>query len=147
MFPTVQQCYTGSLTYLDIPGDPVGFYLFGGTSVGSPQWAAILAIADQKAGHDLGFINAGIYRIGQAAASYAASLHDVTSGNNSDMGIQGFNAGPGWDAVTGLGSPKADVLVSNLIQLVSAGDGVAAIATSSPHLLGKQSNPGHMNPN
>ncbi len=39
----------GVLTYLDIPGIPAGFYVFGGTSAGSPQWAALVAIADQKA--------------------------------------------------------------------------------------------------
>jgi subtilase family serine protease len=38
----------GVLTYLNIPGIPAGFYRFGGTSAGSPQWAAILAIADQR---------------------------------------------------------------------------------------------------
>jgi subtilase family serine protease len=54
----------GVLTYLNIPGIPAGFYLFGGTSAGSPQWAAILAIADQQAGNDLGFINRAIYHIG-----------------------------------------------------------------------------------
>ena len=47
----------GVLTYLNIPSVPVGFYLFDGTSAGSPQWAAILAIGGQKAGHSLGFIN------------------------------------------------------------------------------------------
>ena len=73
----------GVLTYLDIPGIPVGFYLFGGTSAGSPQWAAILAIADQKAGYSLGFINRALYHIGQAQNHYSASFHDVTSGNNS----------------------------------------------------------------
>ena len=59
----------GVLTYLDIPGIPAGMYLFGGTSAGSPQWAAIVAIADQKAGYDLGFINKALYHIGQAKRS------------------------------------------------------------------------------
>ena len=38
----------GVLTYLNIPGIPAGFYLFGGTSAGSPQWAAITAIAEPE---------------------------------------------------------------------------------------------------
>jgi subtilase family serine protease len=140
--------YHGVLTYLDIPGLPVGFYLFGGTSAGSPQWAAITAIADQQAGHNLGFINRALYHIGQAQQQYAASFFDVTSGDNSvpPFVTQGFNAGPGWDATTGLGSPSADQLVSNLIQLVSSGDGTAAIAGSKPHPGGKPSVPGHMKP-
>ncbi|MGA7412233.1 MAG: hypothetical protein WBW33_17280, partial [Bryobacteraceae bacterium] len=53
--------FHGVLTYLNIPGIPAGMYLFGGTSVGTPQWAALLAIADQKAGYDLGFINQAVY--------------------------------------------------------------------------------------
>ncbi len=108
----------GVLTYLDIPGDPAGLYLFGGTSAGSPQWAAIIAIADQKAGRDLGFINAGLYLYSLLPSRYYGTLfHDVTSGknsvvefdsNNNPVTIAGFNAGPGWDATTGLGSPRAD---------------------------------------
>jgi subtilase family serine protease len=145
----------GVLTYLNIPGIPVGFYRFGGTSAGSPQWAAIAAIADQKAGHRLGFINTALYHIGQAKSHYAASFFDVTSGTNSavefdvndnPITVQGFNAGPGWDATTGLGSPTTDQLVDYLIQFDSAGDGTAAIAGSKPHAKGKASATGQMTP-
>lgn len=136
----------GVLTYLDIPGLAVGFYLFGGTSAGSPQWSAITAIADQNAGRDLGFINRALYHIGQAQSRYSADLFDVTSGNNSFDGVTGFNAGPGWDATTGLGSPSATNLVSDLKRFVSAGDGTAAIAGSTPHAQHKPSAPGQMKP-
>jgi subtilase family serine protease len=144
----------GVLTYLNIPGIPAGFYLFGGTSAGSPQWAAITAIADEKAGYDLGFINKALYHIGQARSHYSASFNDVTSGNNSitlldsqknPMSIQGFSAGPGWDPTTGLGSPSADQLVDYLKQFVSPGDGTAAIVQSA-HSKGNPSAPGHMKP-
>jgi len=132
----------GVMTYLDIPGDATGWFRFGGTSAGSPQWAAIMAIADQKARHDLGFINSALYDIGGSAKTYAAALHDITSGTNSaveydaannPITITGYNAGKGWDATTGLGTPKADQLVSYLIKYVSWGDGVAAVAESSPY--------------
>ncbi len=145
----------GVLTYLDIPGLPAGFYRFGGTSAGSPQWSALIAIADQMAGHDLGFINTALYHIGQAAPRYAASFHDVTSGTNSvveydssnnPVTVLGFDAGTGWDATTGLGSPTAGQLVTNLIRFVSPGDGTAAIAGSKPHTNGKASAPGHLSP-
>jgi subtilase family serine protease len=136
----------GVLTYLNIPGIPVGFYLFGGTSAGSPQWAAITAIADQNAGYDLGFINKALYHIGQAQSHYSASFHDVTSGNNSFAGVAGFSAGPGWDPATGLGSPSADQLVSYLKQFASAGDGTAAIAGSTPHGQGNSSAHGQVKP-
>lgn len=136
----------GVLTYLNIPGLPAGMYLFGGTSAGSPQWAAILAIADEKAGYTLGFINKALYHIGQAPPHYSASFFDVTSGNNSFFGVPGFNAGPGWDATTGLGSPTTDQLVSYLIQFVSPGDGTSAVAGSMQHTNGNPSAPGHMKP-
>jgi len=136
----------GLLTYLDIPGLPVSFYLFGGTSAGSPQWAAITAIADQNAGRDLGFINQALYHIGQAQSRYSADLFDVTVGNNSFDGVTGFNAGAGWDPATGLGSPSAVNLIGDLKQFVSAGDGTAAIAGSAPHAQGNPSAPGQMNP-
>jgi subtilase family serine protease len=136
----------GVLTYLDIPGVPSGFYLFGGTSAGSPQWSAILAIAGQEAGHNLGFINRALYHIGQAPPHYAASLNDVTSGNNAFGGVAGFSAGPGWDPTTGLGTPMANQLVDYLIQFASPGDGTAAIAGSMPHSNGYPSAPGHKKP-
>ncbi len=122
------------------------WYLFGGTSAGTPQWAAILGIADQRAGYNLGFINKALYHIGQAKSHYSTSFFDVTSGNNSAPGVPGFNAGPGWDPTTGLGSPSTVQLVDYLIQFTSAGDGNAAIAGSKPHALGKPSAPGHMKP-
>jgi subtilase family serine protease len=119
-----------------------GFYLFGGTSAGSPQWAAILAITNQVAGHQLGYLNSAFYQIRQTPPNYGPSFHDVTSGNNSvieedamndDVVVPGFVAGSAWDATTGIGSPKVDGIVARLIKLVSPGDGVSAIATSKPH--------------
>jgi subtilase family serine protease len=137
----------GVLVYLDVPGETAApaFYLFGGTSVGSPNWAAILAIADQKAGHDLGFINKALYHIGQAPPHYAASFFDVTSGNNSFGGVTGYSAGPGWDPATGLGSPDTAQLVDRLIQFVSPGDSQSAIAQSA-NTKGNSTAPGHQKP-
>lgn len=129
----------GVLTWLNIPGYPIGTYRFGGTSAGSPQWAGITAIADQMAGHDLGFLNKALYHIGQAPPHYAAGFHDITSGTNSAMEFDsggnpvtfiGYDAGAGWDPVTGLGSPIANQLIPMLIQSASPGDGVSAINDS-----------------
>ena len=144
----------GVLTYLDIPGIAAGMYRFGGTSAGSPQWAALTAIADQAAGHDYGFINAALYKIGQSAGKYATAFNDVTSGTNSALefdassnpvDITGYDAGTGWDAFTGLGSPKTGGVLSGLSKVWSAGQGNAAIAGSKPHAKGKKST-GHVNP-
>jgi subtilase family serine protease len=131
----------GVLTYLAIPGLPNGFYRFGGTSAGSPQWAAITAIANQKAGTSLGFLNTAAYHIAQAQQAYAASFHDITTGTNSSLqfdalgspvNIVGFNAGVGWDAATGIGTPIAPGLVDELIQHVSPGDATAVLANTKP---------------
>jgi subtilase family serine protease len=119
-----------------------GWWLFGGTSAGSPQWAGITAISNQVAGKRLGYLNAAFYQIRQTPPNYGPSFHDVTTGNNSvietdstdnDVVVAGFVAGSAWDPTTGIGSPKADGIVERLIKLVSPGDAVAAIATSKPH--------------
>jgi subtilase family serine protease len=136
----------GVLTYLDVPGIPAGFYLFGGTSAGSPQWAGIIALANQKAGRKLGFVNAALYLFSFLPPTYAAVFHDVTSGNNSveladadgnPVDITGFNATKGWDATTGLGTPKADAVVSFLTRFTLPDDGDRACSGSDP------SGPGH----
>lgn len=93
-------------------------FIFGGTSASSPTWAGVLALTDQLAHHRQGFINDAIYRLGRSRY-YNAAFHDITSGNNSfDPGngvINGYNAGKGWDAVTGWGSPKVEDFAPLLI--------------------------------
>jgi len=90
----------------------------GGTSASTPLWAAIIAIANQMAGHPLGFINPGIYKLGLSARAQQ-DFRDITSGDNSvnqgSVHVQGFQAVPGWDAVTGWGSPLASQLIPDLI--------------------------------
>jgi subtilase family serine protease len=105
--------YTGVLVYLGFLGDNSGFYFFGGTSEGAPQWAALVALADQSAGHNLGLINPTLYAIGANASKYAADFHDVTVGDNVWRGA-GFSAKTGYDLPTGLGSPNATNLINDL---------------------------------
>jgi subtilase family serine protease len=107
--------YTGILVYLGFPGVPSGFYFFGGTSEGAPQWAAIAALADEAAGHPLGPLNPRLYAIFADPHLYAQDFHDVTVGNNA-FGGPGYNAGPGYDLPTGLGSPDVAHLVATLAQ-------------------------------
>ena len=93
-----------------------GWYAVGGTSASSPQWAGIAAIADQVAGRDLGNINPALYQVADNAAKYAADFFDVTANcNQFDPSIPGYCASPGWDAVTGLGTPNAANLIPDLI--------------------------------
>jgi subtilase family serine protease len=91
-----------------------GFYFIGGTSEGSPQWAGIIADGNQFAGHPLGFINPAVYAIGNSSR-YSSDFHDVTTGNNSNSGITGYHAKPGWDPVTGWGSPNAANLIPDIV--------------------------------
>jgi subtilase family serine protease len=99
-------------------------YLFGGggVSVAAPLWAAVIALADQYAGRHLGFVNPTLYRIGRSAY-YHQALHDVTTGTNTmtfpAQTITGYQAAPGWDPVTGWGSPNAQVLVPLLARYAS----------------------------
>lgn len=90
----------------------------GGTSAATPTWAGIIAVADQMAGHALGFINSALYKIA-ASGNAAQDFRDITSGNNSfsqgDVNVQGYTAVPGWDAITGYGAPIGDKLLPDLI--------------------------------
>ena len=87
----------------------------GGTSASAPIWAGIIALADQYAGRHLGFVNPAIYRIARTPR-YRQAFHNITAGNPNTAQfphgtIAGYRAGPGWDPVTGWGSPNAQVLV------------------------------------
>ncbi|GGM86516.1 hypothetical protein GCM10009721_09130 [Terrabacter tumescens] len=107
--------YTSVFVYVGFNANPDdnGFYFYGGTSSGSPQWAAIGALADQQAGHRLGQLNPALYAIG-AGATHALAFHDVTSGNNAWDG-PGLDAKAGYDDPTGLGSPDVSNLVGQLV--------------------------------
>ncbi len=90
--------------------------LIGGTSASAPLWAGISALANQEAGHALGFINPGLYKLA-TSSTYARDFNDITVGNNSNDSahVKGYSAVPGWDPITGLGSPKAQNLVPDLV--------------------------------
>jgi subtilase family serine protease len=103
-----------------LPANSPTFFIIGGTSAGSPQWAGLAADADQLGGHRMGNINPALYSIAQAKTHYAAALHDITTGNNDVAEIGGgFDAGTRWDAVTGLGTPIASALLPLLVQRTS----------------------------
>jgi subtilase family serine protease len=86
----------------------------GGTSASAPIWAALIALADQSAGRHLGLVNPAIYQIARGPR-YHQAFHDITKGNNTvqfpPKTITGYQAAPGWDPVTGWGSPDAQVLI------------------------------------
>ncbi len=88
----------------------------GGTSASAPLWAGIVALANQMAGHPLGFINPALYKLA-VSKSYEQDFNDITIGNNTNNAtqVQGYTAVPGWDPITGLGSPEAQNLVPDLV--------------------------------
>jgi subtilase family serine protease len=115
---------TGTLVYDTAPGDAsgcntaapcsAGWYDVGGTSCAAPQWAGLVAIADQIAGHGLGPINPTLYSIA-SGPDYSSDFYDVTTGNNQlDPTVPGYPATTGWDPVTGLGTPNAANLLPEL---------------------------------
>lgn len=82
----------------------------GGTSAVAPLWAGLLALANAKLGHSLGYLNPTLYGVNQSIA-----FHDITSGTNDTVGTgEVYAAGPGWDPCTGLGSPNGDALIQVL---------------------------------
>jgi len=91
------------------------------TSFAAPRWAGFMALINQQAMENgtapsggLGFINPAIYTLG-AGSSYDSDLHDTTSGNNeTSILLGGFNAVPGYDLVTGWGTPNGQNLIDAL---------------------------------
>jgi kumamolisin len=93
-----------------------GYYLFGGTSMGSPWWAALTAIIDQYLGHSIGYLNPLLYA-NRATFYKTGAFHDITVGDNTyptGSTLIGYEARKGWDAPTGIGSPDATKLVTEL---------------------------------
>jgi len=94
--------------------------VYGGTSFGSPTLAAIVALLNQWTGSRQGNLNPGLY---QLASLSPIAFHDIWEGNNfvpcsagsSDcppLGSMGYQAGFGYDQVTGLGSIDAYNLIT-----------------------------------
>lgn len=86
-----------------------GFFIFGGTSAGAPQWAGIIADLNQARGRPMGFLNDQLYLLGGIGA-LRPLFHDVTLGDNAFGGQPGFPAKPGYDLATGWGTPNFGLL-------------------------------------
>lgn len=78
-----------------------GIDAIGGTSASAPAKAVAAAMISQATGKDTGFWNPTLYRLGKTNPEV---YHDITVGHNTDGGVKGYPAGPGWDASTGWGS-------------------------------------------
>ncbi len=87
-----------------------GWFTVGGTSVGAPSWSGLIAITDQ------GLALNGVGSLANAQSSLyqlsSSNFHDITTGSNGE-----YKAGPGYDLVTGIGTPIANQLVPALVAL------------------------------
>jgi len=79
--------------------------VIGGTSAVAPLWAALLARCNEKIGRAVGFVNPQLY------ARSSDAFRDVVTGSN---GPASYQARPGWDACTGLGTPIGDRIVKDI---------------------------------
>lgn len=105
-----------------------GFGEVIGTSIGTPVWAGLLADADSARHTSLGFLDPSLYAI-LRGSQYPSAFHDITSGSN------GYSAGPGWDPITGIGTP----VFSSLLPLLGGGTppfGTAAVRLNASVQLG-----------
>jgi len=93
-----------------------GFNLVYGTSASSPVVGAILTMINDariaKGKAPIGFINPAIY-----TGALKSAFNDITSGNNPGCGTNGYSAVPGWDPVTGLGTPNFGKLLAAWLEL------------------------------
>lgn len=104
--------HDGYLICIDgAPCNSSGYVPVGGTSASTPSFAGIIALLVGKSGAQ-GNVNQTMYALA-SRSDLGTIFHDITQGNNTVPGQTGYSAGPGWDAVTGLGSVDANALISN----------------------------------
>jgi tripeptidyl-peptidase-1 len=88
--------------------------LIGGTSASCPIVASLVTLVNeqriQSGKGPVGFINPVLY-------SNPSALNDITKGSNPGAGTAGFSAVPGWDPVTGLGTPDYQKLLAIFMAL------------------------------
>jgi subtilase family serine protease len=127
---------TGYSVYDSVPyNGESGWFDVGGTSGAAPAWAALVAIADQGlaiAGH--GPLST-TELLNELYSLPSSDFHDVATGSN------GYSATAGYDLVTGLGSPRANLLVAGLVggagsssgssTSLSSSSGISVVSTSS----------------
>ena len=104
---------TGYAVYDSTPDSQgsVGWQVVAGTSAGAPQWAALMAIVDQgRALHGIGALDGPTQTINAIYNVPQSDFHDITTGNNGLYAAQ-----PGYDLVTGRGSPLANLLIPDLV--------------------------------
>lgn len=86
------------------------YYDVGGTSVGTPQWAGLIALVDQSlAAQGIGSLDGRSQTLPKLYQLTQIEYHDILSGSNGTSGVY-YTAGPGYDLVTGRGTPTPDII-------------------------------------
>lgn len=88
-------------------------FVAGGTSLATPIWAGIVSRIDQKLGYSVGYLNPILYQVYRSPL-YRTAFNEVTSGGNGY-----YHAGPGWNPVTGIGTPIVGGLISAVSEVAS----------------------------
>jgi len=108
---------------------------WGGTSDAAPQWAGIIAIANQgRALSSQGFLDGKADVLPNLYSHASSNLRDITSGNST--GSPYYTAYTGYDLATGLGVPKADILVGDLVGQVTQTATHYSVTTSASSTAG-----------
>jgi hypothetical protein len=144
----VSSCQSNSFRLSD-PGqqdDQTFAFTAGGTSFAAPEFAALLAIIEQKlaSGGGLGNINPTLYKLAANSTTYASAFHDITTGNNQvpctpqspncptgSNPVIGYVAATGYDQATGLGSVDGNNLATAFAALVAT-TGTKTTLTANP---------------
>ena len=101
---------TGYWTVVDGQGG-----VAGGTSAAAPLWASLVARLNASLGTPVGYLSPLLYGTGaNGQAMGLSACRDITVGNNDTASIGGYNAGPGYDAVSGWGVPIGSALLNGL---------------------------------
>ena len=87
-----------------------GWAQVGGTSAGAPAWAGLMALVDQARG-TAGSLDGYTQTLPALYALPSTDFHDITTGSN---GNSNGHAGPGFDLVTGRGTPIANLIIAGL---------------------------------
>ena len=109
--------YSGQYVYVtpSTATGGTGWIAAGGTSIGAPQWAGLLAVGNAvralSGKAPLGQVHSKLYASVASAGTYASLFADVTAGRNGSCGAM-CSATSGYDLLTGWGSPKAVSLMS-----------------------------------